>query len=102
VGELTSVTFNPLKNCEDVHMASPTKSKPKTIKQRIEELETQVAELRKRLPPEEPGWKKVVGIFGPEDTEAFDEAMRLGREYRESLRPKQATSRKRSNGRARH
>ena len=79
-----------------------TTTKPKTMKQRLDELEQQVAELTKRLPPEEPGWKKVVGIFGPEDTEAFDEAMRLGREYRESLRPKPKTSRKPSNARARH
>ena len=81
-------------------MAATTK--PKTMKQRLEELEVQVAELKKRLPAEEPGWKKVWGIFGPEDTEAFDEAMRLGREYRESLRPKAKTSRKRSDARARH
>lgn len=88
-------------------MAAATKPKPKTMKQRLEELEQQVAELKKRLPPplpEEPGWKKVVGIFGntPEDAAAFDEAMRLGREYRESLRPKPRTSRKRSHARARH
>ena len=79
-----------------------TTTKPKTTKQRLDELEKQVAELTKRLPPEEPGWKKVWGIFGPEDTEAFDEAMRLGREYRESLRPKKTVSRKRSDARARH
>lgn len=86
-------------------MAAVTKVKAKTMKQRLDELETQVAELAKRLPPpEEPGWKKVVGIFGntPEDTAAFDEAMRLGREYRESLRPKARGTRKRSNARARH
>ena len=84
-------------------MAAVTKAKTKTTKQRLEELETQVAELAKRLPPpEEPGWKKVVGIFGPEDSEAFDEATRLGREYRESLRPKPRVIRKRSNARARH
>lgn len=82
-------------------MAAVTKAKPKTMKQRLEELETQVAELAKRLPPEEPGWKKVLGIFGPEDAEAFDEAMRLGREYRESLRPKPRVSRKRSSVRNR-
>lgn len=83
-------------------MASTTKPKPKTTQHRLEELERQVAELTKRLPPEEPGWKKVWGIFGPEDSEAFDEAMRLGREYRESLRPKKPTSRRRSNARAGH
>lgn len=76
-------------------MAAVTKAKPKTMKQRLDELEMQVAELAKRLPPpEEPGWKKVLGIFGPEDAEAFDEAMRLGREYRESLRPKPRVTQK--------
>jgi hypothetical protein len=83
-------------------MANVTESKPKTMKQRIEDLEAQVAELWTRLPPEEPSWKKVVGIFGPEDTKAFDEAMRLGREYRESLRPKPPTFGKRSNSRVRN
>jgi len=31
-------------------------------------------------------WERLFGSFA--DSEAFDEAVRLGREYRESLRPK--------------
>lgn len=68
--------------------AIKAKPKPKAMKQRLEQVEAELAELKKRLPAEEPAWTRVWGIFGPEDSEAFDEAMRLGREYRESLRPK--------------
>ena len=82
--------------------ATKPKTKSKTVKQRLDELEAELTELKKRLPAEEPDWTQVVGIFGPEDTAAFDEAMRLGREYRESLRPKPRSAKKGSNARARH
>ena len=75
----------------------------KTLKERMTELETKLAEVAKRLPAAEPAWKKVVGLFGgdPADAQAFDEAMRLGRAYRESQRPK-SRGRKSANARARH
>lgn len=75
----------------------------KSLQQRVTELETKLEEVAKRLPTSEPSWKKVVGLFGEDsaDAEAFDEAMRLGRTYRESLRPK-ARSRKTANARPRH
>ena len=65
----------------------------KNLTQRVSELEVELADVKKRLPPEEPDWAQVVGIFGPEDSEAFDEAMRLGREYRESLRSRDNANR---------
>lgn len=34
---------------------------------------------------ETPWWERIVGTF--RDNPEYDEAMRLGREYRESLRP---------------
>ena len=75
----------------------------KSLQQRVTELETKLEEVAKRLPTAEPNWKKIVGLFGedPADSEAFDEAMRLGRAYRESLRPK-SRSRKTANARPCH
>jgi hypothetical protein len=74
-----------------------------TLEKRLDELETkfsrQLAELQNHvsklseqvspMPPfdETPWWKKIVGIN--KDDPAFEEAMRLGREYRESLRPQE-------------
>jgi hypothetical protein len=61
-----------------------------TFSERIARLEEQVAELTQQAPaspdvPESAWWKQIVGVFM--DDPEFDEAMRLGREYRESLRP---------------
>lgn len=59
---------------------------------RIAELEEQVALLSQQVNSqpqsnETAWWKKIVGIY--KDDPEFEEAMRLGREYRESLRPKE-------------
>jgi hypothetical protein len=43
--------------------------------------------------PKGPDWRHILGIFANDP--AFEEAMRLGREYRESLRPKPSKRRKR-------
>ncbi len=61
-----------------------------TTEQRIQTLETRLADLQRqvdeRLPPITPkpkrGWKAVVGTF--ENDPLYDEAMRLGREWREN------------------
>ena len=50
---------------------------------RLAKLEEQVSRLSPQ--PETAWWKKIVGVY--KDDPEFDEAMRLGREYRESLRP---------------
>lgn len=56
---------------------------------RVTALEVKVAQLQRQLevvPPDgKPWWERVVGGFA--DEPAFEEAMRLGREYHESLRP---------------
>ena len=57
---------------------------------RIAELEEQVAQLSRLANNPAPvdktaWWKKIVGIY--KDDPEFEEAMRLGREYRASLRP---------------
>lgn len=72
---------------------------PKTaikLESRVAALEAKVEELQQKLviapteTPEanhaKPWWEHIVGAFA--DDPDFEEAMRLGREYRESLRPK--------------
>ena len=60
------------------------------LETRIAELEAKVEELQQIVkvgaPTAHPWWEHVVGAFA--DDPAFEEAMSLGREYRESLRPK--------------
>jgi hypothetical protein len=60
------------------------------IEMRVTELEAKVQRLEQELAvstaPKTPWWEQVVGAFA--DDPDFLEAMRLGREYRESLRPK--------------
>jgi hypothetical protein len=62
-----------------------------TIEERLTALESEVAELRNKVATDEkteeiPWWHKIRGAF--KDDPDYEEAMRLGREYRESLRPK--------------
>ncbi len=57
------------------------------IEKRLAALEAEVALLKSKVvkknkTSEEPWWKQRVGMFA--DDPAYDEAMRLGREYRES------------------
>jgi hypothetical protein len=86
------------------------------VELRLAALEAEVAQLKQRLEenvePKKHWVDKVAGAFA--DDPDFLEAMRLGREYRESLRPKpakrstkqsakqSAKSRKRRNVRPRH
>jgi len=58
------------------------------LKDRVAALEAEVARLKEIVinsRPKEPWWKEIVGAFRGDP--AFLEAMRLGREYRESFRP---------------
>ncbi len=59
-------------------------------------LEGQIARLKAELEalrgPEVPWWQKISGSFANDP--AFEEAMRLGREWRESFRPKKRPSQK--------
>lgn len=60
------------------------------LEPRVAALEATVEQLRRQLelvaPDTSPWWDHIVGAFA--DDPAFEEAMRLGREYRASLRPK--------------
>lgn len=60
-----------------------------TIEQRLAALEKQVAELRRDRRDGRAWIDKLVGAF--ENDPMHEEAARLGREYRESLRPKPRT-----------
>ena len=62
-----------------------------TLEERVAAVEQELAQLKQQLQTEShpvpiPWWEKIAGSFA--ESEHYDEAMRLGREYRESLRPK--------------
>jgi hypothetical protein len=70
-----------------------------SIEERLRALENDVAELKRHLGlPSKPWWQEISGVFAGD--KAFLEAMKLGREWRESLRPKKRrTKRKASRSR---
>lgn len=60
-----------------------------TIEERLTRLEEKVARImpdEAETLPRSAWWKKIVGVY--KNDPEFTEAERLGREYRESLRPK--------------
>ena len=63
-----------------------------TLEERVAALETEVARLKQELAnesqPKKPWWEQIRGTF--KNDPDYLEAMRLGREYRESLRPTDA------------
>jgi hypothetical protein len=86
----------PTTNGEPVPAPAEKEPKPSRmtklqLQRRIRALEAQVARLTKELEeargPEVPWWQRIVGSHA-DAPEAFEEAMRLGREWRESFRPK--------------
>lgn len=59
---------------------------PEQLEERVAHLETEVARLKNNIElhlSSKPWWEVVAGKFS--DNAAYDEAMRLGREYRNSL-----------------
>ena len=62
-----------------------------TLEERITAMEHEIAELKQQLKAEKqpahlPWFEQIFETFA--NSEAHEEATRLGREYRESLRPK--------------
>jgi len=62
-----------------------------SIEERLTAVEQELAQLKQQLATKNsqaamPWWEQIFGTFA--NSEAYDDAMRLGREYRESLRPK--------------
>jgi hypothetical protein len=71
-------------------IAIQTQSNPMSnteIEARLIALETEVARLKaqQQTSAEIPWWEEIFGSFA--NDAAYDEAMQLGRQYRESLRP---------------
>jgi hypothetical protein len=65
------------------------------LEQRVTDLETEVSKLKSKfdeLNTSQPWWEQIVGTF--ENDPIYDEAMKCGRHYRQSLRPKASTRRK--------
>ncbi|WP_066382702.1 MULTISPECIES: hypothetical protein [unclassified Anabaena] len=60
----------------------------KQLEERVAILEAEVASLKSKLEvvsaTKTPWWQKIAGTFA--DNSAYNEAMQLGHEYRESLR----------------
>jgi hypothetical protein len=59
---------------------------PERLEERVAHLEAEVARLKNKVENESssrPWWEKIAGTFA--DNPAYEEAMRLGREYRNSL-----------------
>lgn len=61
-----------------------------SLEERMVIVETELERLKRELaevkPEKTARWEKILGTFA--DSVGFDEAVRLGREYRGSLRPK--------------
>jgi hypothetical protein len=67
------------------------------IEARVSKLEEEVKRLRSKIEPggaaPVPWWERIAGTFA--DDPAHEEAMKLGRSYRISLRPGKPQARKR-------
>lgn len=65
---------------------------PVEMETRLAVLEREVAELKSRIEKspasDAPWWERIAGTFAGDP--AHDEAMKLGREYRESRRPRKS------------
>jgi hypothetical protein len=66
------------------------------LEKRVAALEAEVAELKRKLEERDlstPWWEQIAGTF--QNDPLYERAMRLGQQYRQSLRPKSPTRRRR-------
>jgi hypothetical protein len=72
------------------------------LEERVAALEAEVARLRLKVEgaasQRRDWWNEIAGTFANDPL--YEEAMRLGREYRESLRPKPRKRKKDASGRS--
>jgi hypothetical protein len=64
------------------------------LEQRVAALEAEVTKLKSQLQAmqtTQPWWEQIAGTFQLDPM--YEEAMRLGRQYRQSLRPRKTTQR---------
>jgi hypothetical protein len=88
-GDLIIISEESVENTEHC-MASSSQ-----LEQRVANLEAEVATLKRtldKLDRATPWWEQIAGTF--ENDPIYEKAMQLGREYRQSLRPKTAPRRK--------
>ena len=75
-----------------------------TIEARLSALEREMTQIKQSLQgksgPSEPWWERIAGAF--EDDPVYEQAMKLGRQYRESLRRWGPGHRSKKNVRPRH
>jgi hypothetical protein len=61
---------------------------PEQLEERVAYLEAEVERLKNKVESSEssqPWWEQIIGSFA--DNPAYDQAMQLGHDYRDSLRP---------------
>jgi hypothetical protein len=75
-------------------MSSPS------IEERLAALEAEVARLKQLMGAGQPkgGWQQIIGTF--RNDPYYEQAMKLGRAYRESLRPKKPKKPRKKHGNA--
>lgn len=65
------------------------------LEQRVAALENELARLKSKVEGSESGskpwWERIAGTF--ENDPVYEQAMKLGREYRNSLRPRKSQRR---------
>ncbi len=68
---------------------------PSALEKRVAALEQELTKLKKRVETVEPGrpwWERIAGTF--EKDSIYEQAMKLGREYRKSLGPRKASNKR--------